>query len=279
MGTLTDAYLQWTATGLPKVEASKENPPWSFRVVSFQGQVPRVAPQYSGFMSVIEYSIRQFTHPAESRSINHTLAQHGVLGATPDIPRLGFTFQFLESFRQLHRVCLRLSLSATATALLHIHKVRTQPSINPSINTDETRIKLPPDEHLTKQLRSAYDAYLEILRQVQQRAAIALGQVPEHQTSALLCPPCFYVLRDEPALIPKFLAAMDGNNSLKLIDSSYQTGKTRADDRVLPWPRWLEPDEVDKYKNEVQTRSKKKVRSISSPCILADEKWLEQYVR
>jgi hypothetical protein len=53
-------------------------------------------------MREIEYSIKQFAHPAQSQSINHTLAQHGYLGATPDIPRLGFTFQFLESFRQLH---------------------------------------------------------------------------------------------------------------------------------------------------------------------------------
>jgi hypothetical protein len=53
---------------------------------------------------------------------------------------------------------------------------------------------------------------------------------------------------------------MDGNNSLKLIDSSYQTGQSRADDRVLPWPRWLEPAEVNLYENEV--KSKKKVSIV-----------------
>jgi hypothetical protein len=92
--------------------------------------------------------------------------------------------------------------------------------------------------------------------------------VSEQQTSALLCLPCFYVLRDEPALIPKFLTAMDGNNSLKLVDSSYRTGKTRADDCVLPWSRWIESEEVDLYENEVQsTHNNKKVRIIMSPPI------------
>jgi hypothetical protein len=57
------------------------------------------------------------------------------------------------------------------------------------------------------------------------------------------------------------LAMMDGNNSLKLIDSSYQTGKTRNDDRILPWPRWIEREEVDKYENEVKNPSNRaKVR-------------------
>jgi hypothetical protein len=74
-------------------------------------------------MTVVEYAHLEFVHPPETRSINDTLVQYGVIGASPEKPQVGFTFQFLESFRQLHRVCPRLSLSATAVALLHIHKV------------------------------------------------------------------------------------------------------------------------------------------------------------
>jgi hypothetical protein len=63
---LTDAYLQWTATGPPNVEASQENLLWSFRVVSFQGQSQQVTSQDSGLSMMIEYSIRPFTHPVDS---------------------------------------------------------------------------------------------------------------------------------------------------------------------------------------------------------------------
>jgi hypothetical protein len=58
---------------------------------------------------------------------------------------------------------------------------------------------------------------------------------------------------------------MDGNNSLKLIDSSYQSRKTRSNDWVLLWHCWIEAEEVDKYKNEVKNASnRKKVRMCIS---------------
>jgi hypothetical protein len=109
-----------------------------------------------------------------------------------------------------------------------------------------------PNEHLADQLRSAYDCYLEIQRHIEVRKTQALQRWSEDLMATLLCPPYFYELSGEIPLVPKFLAAMDGNNSLKLVDSAYQFGKTRADDRVLPSPRWLEPDEVDMYANEVK---------------------------
>jgi hypothetical protein len=121
--------------------------------------------------------------------------------------------------------------------------------------------QISPNEYLADQLRSAYDVYLELLRQIKARVAAALGRKSEDEHGALLCPPCFYTLVREPALIPRFLATMDGNNSLKLIDSAYRSGKTRTDDRILPWHRWIEPEEVDKYENEVRNASsRKKVR-------------------
>jgi hypothetical protein len=54
------------------------------------------------------------------------------------------------------------------------------------------------------------------------------------------------------------LVSIDGNNSLKLVDSSFRYGKPRADDRELSIPRWLTTEEVDKFKDEV-TNSQKDV--------------------
>jgi hypothetical protein len=121
--------------------------------------------------------------------------------------------------------------------------------------------QLPPGDHLAKQLRSAYDVYLAMHRILEQRKANALRNTSE-EPHELLCPPCFYTLQQEPPLVPRFLAAMDGNNSLKLVDSSYQFGNTRVDDRELPWSRWLEAEEVDQFKDEVSSSEKRKVRSL-----------------
>ena len=116
--------------------------------------------------------------------------------------------------------------------------------------------QLPPNEHLADQLRSAYDCYLSILRNVDIRVQGALGNMKEG-SNPIICPPCFYKLDDDPVLDPAFLAAMDGNNSLKLVDSTLRAGDVRMDNRTLMSDRWIEPDEVNIFSDEVN-RSKKK---------------------
>ena len=44
---------------------------------------------------------------------------------------------------------------------------------------------------------------------------------------------------------------MDGNNSLKLVDSTFCTGTTRTDDCTSMSARWINPKEVDQFKDEV----------------------------
>jgi hypothetical protein len=117
------------------------------------------------------------------------------------------------------------------------------------------------NDHLLEQLRSAYDCYLQILRCVQQRQTEALERHPRDEMTFLLCAPCFNELDGEAPLIPRFLAAIDGNSSLKLVDSSYQSGTSRSDDRLLPSRRWLEPEVVDLFKDETKTSAtRQKVR-------------------
>ena len=181
--------------------------------------------------------------------------QHGVIGGSPEQPTVGFTMQFLESFRQLHRVCPRLTISGVATALQHIHQVclihffLLHRIIILGLQT-------PPRQHFVNQLRSAYDAYLEIRRAVLELTVTALGRTDRQRVSSLLCPACFYFLKEDAELDPKALTTIDGNNSLKWIDTLYQAGKTRLDDRVLTDPRWIEDAEVDTYKDEVKSSTK-----------------------
>ncbi|KAF8874791.1 hypothetical protein BD779DRAFT_1421837, partial [Infundibulicybe gibba] len=159
-----------------------------------------------------------------------TLVHYGFLGATPERPEIAFTFLLLRLFRQLHRVCPRLSIDAFAKCLNHLHHT-------------------PHNAYLADQFSNAYDCYLEILRHVKLRTDTALGR--DKTWSAIsICPPCFYKTVGEPALKYSFLAAMDGNNSLKLVDSTFRAGSVRPDDRVSGSPRWITPEEVDLFKDE-----------------------------
>jgi len=49
---------------------------------------------------------------------------------------------------------------------------------------------------------------------------------------------------------------MDGNNSLKLVDSTFHSGSERFDNRESSSKRWISPEDVDVFKDEVN----KKVR-------------------
>ncbi|KAJ8087277.1 hypothetical protein PM082_006107 [Marasmius tenuissimus] len=50
---------------------------------------------------------------------------------------------------------------------------------------------------------------------------------------------------------------MDGNNSLKMVDSEKRAGRTRFDTRRLDHPRWLDAATVDEFKDEVLNSHKR----------------------
>lgn len=66
-----------------------------------------------------------------------------------------------------------------------------------------------------------------------------------------VCAPCLYKVDDEPNMKFSFLAAMDGNNSLKLVDSTFRSGTPRTDTRTSESTRWINPEEVDRFRDEV----------------------------
>jgi hypothetical protein len=66
-----------------------------------------------------------------------------------------------------------------------------------------------------------------------------------------VCAPCLYKVNYEPVMKFSFLAAMDGNNSLKLVDSTFRSGTPRTDTRTSESTWWINPEDVDRFRDEV----------------------------
>jgi hypothetical protein len=74
-------------------------------------------------MTYIDYSDRLFEHMDGATYTNETLIRHGFIGASPEKVTTAIAVRVLEAYRQMHRVCPRLSIHAFSKALCHIHKV------------------------------------------------------------------------------------------------------------------------------------------------------------
>ncbi|KAJ7473498.1 hypothetical protein FB451DRAFT_1133999 [Mycena latifolia] len=186
-----------------------------------------------------------FSHAADSISANETLIRHGYIGGSPDQPVIAFSLQTFEIYRQVHCVCPRFSMEALAKTLNHLHRVYST------------------QRYLAEQLTTAYDAYLAILRGVDDRVQAVLGR-DKRWKAQNVCPPCFYKTVDEPPLKLSFLGSMDGNNSLKLVDSTFKAGRPRFDNRKTDSFRWLTAAKVDLFKDEVKTAPKVSMATAAS---------------
>lgn len=98
---------------------------------------------------------------------------------------------------------------------------------------------------------------------MQKRSNLALARDDSWEMRNV-CPPCLYKTEHESPLKYSLLAAMDGNNSLKLVDATFRAGTPRKDDRVISSPRWLTPEQVDIFKDEVANSVPAKVDFLSS---------------
>ncbi|KAJ7433566.1 hypothetical protein FB451DRAFT_1419631 [Mycena latifolia] len=221
---LVDAYLALQAHGA--LDSNDSPDAWPLFVIGFD-----------------EHGIHQFSHSVASKSANETLIHHGYLGSSPDQPQLAFPLRLFEVYRQLHRVCPRFSMDALSKTLTHLHFG-------------------PRKAALQEQLTTAYDAYLEIIRAVDNQTKTAMGRTGTWYMDNV-CPPCFYRVADEPPLRFSWLGCIDGNNSLKSVADEYKSGAPRADDRASVYlsDRWLTPQEVDVFKDEVADSQKKSRRS------------------
>ena len=111
--------------------------------------------------------------------------------------------------------------------------------------------QVPHSPYLADQLSDAYDCYLAIIRESDRRISIELGREDHKWAMKNICAPCLYKTKNEPKLKFEFLSSMDGNNSLKLVDTTYRPGSVRTDSRKLESPRWINPEDVDLFKDEV----------------------------
>ena len=108
-----------------------------------------------------EYMLHEFSHAPDAQYTNETLACHGFIGATPDKHVLAFSFKLFKIYHQLHCVCPWLSLDAFSACLSHLHCVNKL--FIAILNVLLTKLQVPKKSHLTEQLSSVYDCYLEII--------------------------------------------------------------------------------------------------------------------
>ncbi|KAH9903426.1 hypothetical protein C8Q73DRAFT_674646 [Cubamyces lactineus] len=212
---LVDAYLTWHS-GIQQTLG--EVACWTMHCIDF-----------------FEHGRRVFFPPSTSTRINVTLALHGYMGTAPIRPAVAISFKCLEAYRQVHRVCPRFSIQAQVRALCYLHMV-------------------PMESALVDQFSIAFDMYLEILHHVDQKVNVALRRDTPNWRMLNACAPCMYKLNDESPLSPALLVTMDGNQSLKLVDDQFRSGKPLADTRTARTDLWIPPDEVDQFKDEVQAQ-------------------------
>ncbi|KAJ6573764.1 hypothetical protein DFH09DRAFT_1311848 [Mycena vulgaris] len=191
-----------------------------------------------------ENGSRLFAHSPDAQKANETLLRHGYIGGSPDQPAIAFSLRMFEIYRQVHRVCPRYTIDSLAKTLTYLHKI-------------------PHRSYLAEQLTTAYDAYLTILCAVNDRVQAALGRDKEWIWTGI-CPPCFYKVEKEAPLKYSWLGALDGNNSLKLVDSTFRAGHPRFDNRKSLSFRWLTPSQVDRYQDEVKNAPKISMATAAS---------------
>lgn len=67
--------------------------------------------------------MQTFYHPEDASYVNETLIRFGFIGASPERPSIAFSMEVFELYRQLHRVCPRLSIQSVTRVLSHLHGV------------------------------------------------------------------------------------------------------------------------------------------------------------
>jgi hypothetical protein len=112
---------------------------------------------------------------------------------------------------------------------------------------------VPYRPYLSTQLSDAYDVYLELCRRVDHKIKHALGHDTPNWHLRNCCPACFYKLEDEPKQKFSCFISMDGNNSLRRMGADIRKYELRPDSRTLTSDRWLKPDEVNRFKDEVKS--------------------------
>ncbi|KZT65730.1 hypothetical protein DAEQUDRAFT_676293 [Daedalea quercina L-15889] len=100
--------------------------------------------------------------------------------------------------------------------------------------------QVPYQPYLSTQFRITYDIYLDILYGVDNLVSSALSRDDPQWCMHNVCAPCLYSLEGEEQLTPALLAAMDGNQSLKFVDSA------------MKYPLAVVSKLIDVYSNDIK---------------------------
>ncbi|OBZ70738.1 hypothetical protein A0H81_09523 [Grifola frondosa] len=177
--------------------------------------------------------------------INTTLVRHGYLSTAPRKPTVALSFKVLEAYQQLCDACPRLSIQGMVHTLCYLHSV-------------------PYQRVLVDQLSIAFDIYLDILHSIDKHVATVLHCDTPNWHMCNVCAPCLHALEGEPPLTFAFLATMDGNSSLKLIDDTFHGGTSRHDNRLGRLDLWMLSADVDHFKHKVKQSKKQQVAASGS---------------
>ncbi|KAJ7851290.1 hypothetical protein B0H14DRAFT_3085820 [Mycena olivaceomarginata] len=125
------------------------------------------------------------------------LILEGLVPCAPYKPDVAIAVRVLEAFRVLHARAPQLAIQPYVKSLCDLHGVPFRP-------------------YLSQQFSIAYDVYLAIRRQTDERVMNALGRDSKWRLKHA-CPACMYKLEGEDELIFDMLTTMDGNDSLKRV--------------------------------------------------------------
>ncbi|KAJ7075097.1 hypothetical protein B0H15DRAFT_956756 [Mycena belliarum] len=129
--------------------------------------------------------------------IGAALVLEGLMPCVPWSPTVAFKIRVLEMYRVTHVRCPQLAVQSFVKSLCDLHGIVHRP-------------------YLCQQFSIAYDLYLAIRRETDDRVMNILGRDSTWRLKHT-CPACMYKLEGEDDLIFNMLTTMDGNNSLKRV--------------------------------------------------------------
>ncbi|CDO74657.1 hypothetical protein BN946_scf184832.g1, partial [Trametes cinnabarina] len=200
------------------------------------------------FATIVSYNATSsvpFTSASPAELPTVTLARRGYMATAPVRPSLAVSFDILSFFRHLRGFCPRISIQAYCQTLCGVHGVFFH-------------------RYLALQFSTAFDVYLDILHEVDQRAHVVLHRDQPNWRMHNACAPCLYHLEGEDDLEYSLLVAIDGNSSLKLVDDAFRSGQPQQDSRTWRTDVFMSSDEVDMFKDDVANAQKKRTPSGAS---------------
>ncbi|KAK1234649.1 hypothetical protein PQX77_002152, partial [Marasmius sp. AFHP31] len=164
-----------------------------------------------------------------------SLIRQGYFPCNPLVHSSVVTTQTLELFHSLFLRCPRLSIQPFIRALCDLQGYRFK-------------------NYLCIQFSQAYDVFISVKEEARRQVRQALNRDNPDWRSLNACPCCQYPVKDEPKLEFGFLAAMDGNDSLKRVerrevseDGKPGKVKERPDEREGGGGYFLSVEEVDSW--------------------------------